>query len=150
MNITTVDDKKEKYQSWTAHTETNDSTPMSDYDVSLIAYGATEVEAKTNLLMATIKLRDKIACLVHDLTLELPCVELDKLVTQPQPISIGQLPSHIIAENMASTIRRNGGTAEVTTMIDGTPKLDCVLPVPVHNISFKCAVKGGSDENQSK
>lgn len=150
MNITTADDKKEKYQSWTAHTEANDSTPMSDYDVSLIAYGATEVEAKTNLLMAAIKLRDKIACLVHDLTLELPCVELDKLVPQPQPISIGQVPAHIIAENMASFIRINGGMAEVTTMIDGTPKLDCVLPVPVHEILLKFTVEGGSYGNQSK
>lgn len=82
MNVTTVDDKKEKYQSWAASSEATFSESMLDADVDLTAFGATEIEAKANLLMAANKVKHALDMLIKDLTLELPCEVLDELVVK--------------------------------------------------------------------
>lgn len=50
MGIITKNDGKEKYQSWEAEFEQSGSDGMGHYNSDFTGYGATEYDAKVNLL----------------------------------------------------------------------------------------------------
>lgn len=70
MKITISDDKKEKYQSVTATAEAEFSNSMSEGNVWLDAYGATEREAKENLISLALSAKTKLDDLISTLSAE--------------------------------------------------------------------------------
>lgn len=60
MKITFHDDKKGKYQSWSAHAAFNGSDAMWWFDFEITAYGATKEEALANFKVAKAEMTTKI------------------------------------------------------------------------------------------
>jgi hypothetical protein len=68
LELKTINDGKEKWQSWEAHiSNTKENKPLDEIDVWGICYGSNEKEAKHNLKVEVLKLITELYKAVEEL-----------------------------------------------------------------------------------